>query len=88
MADDFSSFGDGPHLPSRRPFAIAPHDTVPLTRVPKAIYIGSGGTVVLRGMDGQADVTFKNLANGQILPVRAAFVRASGTTAGDLIGFA
>jgi hypothetical protein len=88
MADDFSNFSDGPQLPSRHPFAIVPHDSNPLTRVTKAIYVGSGGTVVLRAVDGQADVTFRNLGDGQILPVRAAFVRASGTTAGDLIGFA
>lgn len=74
--------------PSRAPFSITPHDSTALGVVPKALYIGVGGNVVCRGVDGSADVTFKNLANGQILDVRAQYVRATGTTATDIIGLA
>ena len=72
--------------PSRKPFAITPHDTGELSIIPKRIFIGTGGNITLRGVDGSADVTYKNLANGVYLSVRPKYVRATGTTASDIIG--
>ncbi len=86
--DRFQTFSDTSIGPSRAPFAITPNDSVELGLVPKALYVGTGGTIVLRGLDAAADVIFKNLANGQILDVRAQFVRATGTTASDIVGLA
>ncbi len=86
--DQFDSYGDSVADPSRAPFAVVPHDTSPLAVVPKALFVGTGGTLVLRGLDSAADVTFKNLANGQILDVRASHVRATGTTAADIVALA
>lgn len=86
--DSFAAHGDGPTAPSRAPFAITPHDTNELSLIPKAIYVGTGGTLVLRGVEGAADVTFKNIASGQVLDVRPQYVRATGTTAADLVGLA
>ena len=88
MTDAFFRQADTAETPSSRPLAIAPSNTVPLAATPKALYIGTGGTVVLRTASGAADVTFKNLASGQILPVRAQFVRATGTTAADIVALA
>ena len=88
MTDAFSRQADSAETPSSQPLAITPSNTVPLVTTPKALYIGSGGTVVLRTASGAADVTFKNLASGQILPVRAQFVRATGTTAADIVALA
>lgn len=73
--------------PSRRPYAVNPSDTVALEPTPKALYVGTGGTVVLRGTDGD-DVTFKNVASGQVLDVRAKLVKATGTTAADIVALA
>lgn len=86
--DSFAAHGDAPAAPSRAPFAITPHDTNELTTIPKALFVGTGGTLVLRGVEGTADVTFKNVANGQVLDVRAHYVRATGTTAADIVGLA
>lgn len=72
--------------PARAPFAIVPSDTVPLATVPKRIFVGTGGHVTLRGMHGTADVVYRNVASGVYLNVRPGFVRATGTTAADLIG--
>lgn len=88
MSDPFSRQADSAEAPSSHPVAITPSNTVPLATTPKALYIGTGGTVVLRTASGAADVTFKNLASGQILPVRAQFVRATGTTASDIVALA
>lgn len=89
MTDDlFALQSDSLSSPARRAFAIVPHVADPLQALPKAIYVGTGGTLVLRAVGSDADVTFKNLANGQIIDVRASHVRATGTTAADIIGLA
>ena len=88
MTDAFSRQADSAEAPSLHPLAIVPSDNVPLVTTPKALYIGTGGTLLLRTASGAADVTFRNLASGQILPVRAQFVRATGTTAADIVALA
>ncbi|WP_288409986.1 hypothetical protein [uncultured Sphingomonas sp.] len=84
MADPFKS--DSLNAPSRAPFAITPHDTTPLAIVPKRLFVGTGGNVALRGVDAGSDVVYRNIASGVYLNVRPGFVRATGTTAADLIG--
>lgn len=86
--DYFDGQSDAAFQPARRAFAIAPHATNEVDPLPKALYIGTGGNVTLRAVNGSADVTFKNLASGQILDVRAQYVRVSGTTATDIVGLA
>lgn len=86
MDNDFASTQDSLTSPARKPFAISPSDTVALAIVPKRIFIGGGGDVCLRGIDGSADVIYRNVANGVYLNVRPAFVRATGTTATFIIG--
>lgn len=86
MADDFIFHQDTLHGPARAPFSIVPHDTAALNTIPKRLFIGTGGQIVLRGVGGQMDVTYKNVANGVYLNVRASHVRATGTTATDIVG--
>lgn len=85
MSDPFDSFQDSAAGASRRPFAIVPNDATALTLIPKGIYVGTGGDVTLRGVDSTADVTYKNLPDASYISVRAQYVRATGTTATDLI---
>lgn len=87
MPDAFAGFADSTLGPSRRPVSIAPSNTTDLTTIPKAIYVGTGGDVTLIGVDdpGTAGVTFKNVASGMTLDVRARRVLATGTTATDLV---
>lgn len=84
MADIFSS-GDSLTAPARAPYPLIPSDTDPLPVLPKGIYVGVGGDVVLRGADSTTDVTYRNLPDASYLNVRASFVRATGTTATSLI---
>jgi hypothetical protein len=86
MSDPFQSHADAASAPSRAPFAIVPHDTQALEPVPKGIYVGTGGDIVLRGIGAAADVTYRNLPDASYVAVRAAYVRATGTTAADLVG--
>jgi hypothetical protein len=85
MADNFSSYADTVTAPSTKAAAVFPHDANPLADIPKALFIGTGGNLVLRGSGGGADVTFKNLPSGSTLAFRAEFVRAAGTTAADIV---
>jgi hypothetical protein len=87
--DNFNGVeGDMLIASSINPYAITPHDTDPLPVVPKAIYVGTGGDVTLRGIGAEADVTFRNLPSGYYFCVRASHVRATGTTATDLVALA
>jgi hypothetical protein len=85
MADYFSAHGDSVGAPARRAVAVVPHDANALADVPKALFVGTGGDVVARGAGGGADVTFRNLASGTLLPFRAEYVRATGTSAQHIL---
>lgn len=85
MVDIFASYQDAEGAPSRAPYAITPHDSNALPFIPKGIYVGSGGDVTLRGIDGSADVIYRNLPDASYIAVRASHVRATGTTASALI---
>lgn len=85
MTDQFQNHGDQVSAPATHAAAVTPHDGNPLTGIPKAIYVGSGGDLTMRGVKGSADQLWKNVPSGTILPFRASHVRATGTTAGDIL---
>jgi type 1 fimbria pilin len=85
MADNFSTLGDSPSAPSTYALAVTPHDVNALTDIPKALYVGSAGNITMRGLNGAADQVWKNVPAGAILPFRARYVRATGTTAADIL---
>ena len=86
--DPFASTVDSPTAPASYCFAVVPHDTNDVPRVTKAIYVGQGGDVTVRSIDGDADVTFVDVPAGMVLDVRVIAVRATGTTASDIVGLA
>ena len=85
MADGFANTADQVSAPATRAVAVVPNDTNALSDIPKALYVGTGGNITARGVGGGADVVFRNVATGSVLPFRAAFVRATGTSAADLL---
>ncbi len=85
--DFFQSYSDQASDPARRAFAIIPNDTTELAITPKALLVGTAGNLVLRAIDSGGDVII-TAAAGQIVPVRASFVRSTGTTAGQIVGLA
>lgn len=84
--DNFGYVLDSIVAPARTCFSVTPHDTAELPLLPKALYIGGGGSLVVRAIDSDADVTFVNVADGTILDIRIIAVRATGTTATNLVG--
>ena len=87
MIDPHTGSGDGLGAPARRAYAVRPHDTDELPTLPKALWVGTAGTVALRAVDGTADVSL-TVPAGQILPIRVSHVRATGTSAGNLVALA
>jgi len=85
MADQFSSNADSVSAPATRAVAVAPHDTNALTDIPKALYVGTGGDITMRGVAGTSDQLWKNVPAGTVLPFRAQYVRATGTSAADIL---
>lgn len=86
--DPFASYAGALNDPARDAFALVPSDSAALATLPRALYVGTGGTLVVRCVDAAADVTLKNVPAGQILDLRVSHVRATGTTAADLVGLA
>lgn len=85
MTDVFSGHADSVAGPATRAAAVVPDDEAALAQVPKALFVGTGGALVLRGAGGGGDVLFANVADGTVLPFRAQYVRATGTTAADIV---
>lgn len=85
MADQFEGTLDSVSSPARRAVAVVPHDMNPIPDVPKALYVGTGGSITMAGAGGGADQVWANVQPGTILPFRARYVRATGTTAADIL---
>lgn len=83
--DRFRNSSDSVSSPARSVRAIEP-GTDPLTEIPKALYVGTGGDVELRAVDDEVPAILRNVPSGTVLPVRVAQLYASGTDAADLAG--
>ena len=77
---DCSNHLSGLESPAHDAFEIIPSDIEELPQTSRAIYIGTGGTLVMKMASGSV-VTFRNLPDGGLLPVQASRVVAAGTTA-------
>lgn len=87
MQDNFSGRNAGLESPATRGFAITPEDGVDLQETTRGLYVGTGGDLALVLASGDA-VTLANVGAGTILPVRALGVKATGTTAAQIVGLA
>ena len=85
MQDRYASRAAGSDGPATHGFAIAPDDGADLAETTRAIYVGSAGNLVAVLASG-AELTFASVPSGTVLPVRAARIRATGTSASGLIG--
>jgi hypothetical protein len=88
MPDQF--VGDAVLLPARSAFAVTPSDaTNYLTgeglQVPKALYVGGFGNIVVQLVGDSGTVTFSNVPAGAILPIRPQRILAA-TTATAIVG--
>lgn len=86
--DAFKQLSVSSMTPAENCFSVTPDDNQELPYLTKAIYIGSGGDLVLLVGNSETPVTFRNTVPGSVLDVRVRAVMSTGTTAGDLVGLA
>lgn len=79
MSDPFQYHSPGLDSPARHHALIVPSDSANLPTTPRALYCAAAGTAVLRDAAG-TDLSY-DLAQGDLLPLRAVRVLATGTTA-------
>ena len=66
--------------------AVTASDGADVSGAPyKALYVGVGGDVKLDLNGDGTEIVFKNLASGQLLPVQFTHVKATNTTATNMI---
>ncbi len=82
--DKFSDYPTSLTAPARDATAISPSDTIDLTVLPRAVYVGLTGHVSVRMPGGQV-IVFQNAQAGSFLPIRAQGINATGTTATGLV---
>lgn len=83
MADIFDSRASSLESPGLHAAEIIPDDGADLETTARALWVGTGGNLRVTTAGGET-VTFRNVGSG-ILPIRAARVHATGTSAGDIL---
>ncbi len=81
-------YADGPLNSASSALAVTPHDSNEVVSngfYPRALYVGGGGTLVLRLADDTANVTLVGVPAGAVLDVQAKLVLATGTTATGIV---
>ena len=63
--------------------AVTKHDT-DLLSADSVVYVGTGGDIAAYTIHGDL-VTFKNLADGDLLPVKVRRIMSTNTTASDMV---
>jgi hypothetical protein len=70
--------------PATRAEHVKPHNKNALAEIPRALFVGKGGTLKMRGLDDTEDRTWKVPA-GAVIPFRAQFIRTTGTSAAEIM---
>jgi len=83
-SDSFSTVQTSFEGPARNAEAVTPDDDTDLTNVSRALWVGTGGDVVVT-MQGGDTVTFANVPDGSLLPIAVSRVKATNTTAADMV---
>jgi hypothetical protein len=87
VTDKYYEYFEGPiEAPAFRAYAATPSESTDLPFVSRAIYVGTGGDLVVRmeGNDDDTPVTFANVPDGVWLPIRVRRIRTA-STASDLV---
>ncbi len=71
--------------PASRAVAVTPSDTDELVNVSRGIFVGNTGDLTVVLGDDSAAVTFENIADGTLLPLRVRQVLSTGTTATGIV---
>lgn len=86
MIEKFETHQGGLDSPASYAFAITPNDSADLAYVTRGIYVGTAGALVVILVRDSAEVTFAGVPAGTLLPLCVKRVKATGTTATNLVG--
>jgi hypothetical protein len=70
--------------PSRNSQAVVTSDTA-AQPVGRGLFVGTGGTITGRLVEDSVDTVWKNLVSGQDYALAFQYIRATGTTAADML---
>lgn len=73
-----------PNAPGAGWFAITPNDATVFDTIPRCIYVGTTGNLAITSLAGE-NVILKNVPVGYH-PIRPITIKATGTTATDIVG--
>lgn len=85
MTDFFKNHSRGLSSPAESAQAITPDDAADLATTPRALYVGQAGDLAVTMLGGET-VVLGAVPAGALLPLRVTRVRATGTTAGRILG--
>jgi len=77
--DNYAGRFAQPSDPAIHAAAVTPSDSTSLDPIPRALYVGGAGDVVVDTLGGETAVTFKAVPVGTVLPIRAIKVKAATT---------
>jgi len=84
MPDRYAGTGDDLLAPAQHAVAVTPSDSQALANASKRLWIGGAGNVTLITVGGET-VTYNSVPAGTYLKVRANQVKATGTTATNIV---
>lgn len=76
--------GVAPTSPARYFSAVTPDNSNDLAYATRALWVGGAGNLSVIDLDGNT-VAFTGIPAGTLLPIRVARVRATGTTATNIV---
>lgn len=71
---------------AREAFAVTKDDNADLPQIPRALWVGTGGSLSVIFTPGTDPVSLTNVPNGSLLPISPSRVRSAGTSASDIVG--
>jgi hypothetical protein len=81
----YTGRADAISAPAQRGFTITPSDAVDLAAETRGLWIGASGDLALVLASGD-EVTIAGAVGGTLLPLRVTRVKATGTSAAQLVG--
>lgn len=78
MNDIYGDTAQSLVAPASGAHAVTPSDSLELPQISRAIYVGTGGNLVIEMLWG-GTVTFANVPSGSLLPIRARKVLSTST---------
>ena len=73
------------NAPSSSAYAIVPSNSVDQTPAFRRLFVGGGGAVSVKMLDGST-VVFTGIVSGTTLEIRGTRVNVTGTTATNMVG--